>query len=684
MANTTKLLFGIHMHQPVDNFNWVIEHGVEVCYGPFFEVMSRYPEFHFSVHCSGWLMEQIETLHPKLYAQMMTLAEKGTIEFFSAGYYEPILSVIPSEDRVAQIRMLNKAVESDFKQEPAGLWLTERVWESSLIPDLAKAGIKYTVMDDYHFQCAGFDEEGLDGYYTSEESGKEIGLFPISKKLRYAIPFLMVENAIDAIKSYRRKKDSAAIIFDDAEKFGMWPGTHEWVYKKGWLENFVQAVLADSSIETMHYGTYFEQERTRGIAYLPNVSYYEMGEWSLRADDALKLEAFKEEMGQERYDKEGVKFLKGGIWKNFFVKYAESNRIHKRTLELSKARSDVNKSQFDAALYKAQSNDALWHGVFGGLYLPNLRDNVYTYIIEAENIRYGRKSVLTADENELDGYEKAKAVTPKYIFRFDGAHGGQLVEFDDRKALHNWQNTLTRRKEAYHQHLLENRSRKEEKSEKAVAEEGIDTIHHAAAQVDDTLRDAIIYDWYLKNSFIDHISDTAFNVNNFRHCNFREFGDFADQPFEMVLAKKEVTFSRNGGLYFPDKEETSLRKVYLPHKNGFDFEISLETEAGGVFNYVLEHNLHFAEYDHILINGEALEEEGILSQIKDLSLYDAYLERHITFTLDQPFDLYYFQLKTLSQSEQGFDLSVQGISFAMVIPFSSVLHLSGSLEISHV
>ena len=70
--------------------------------------------------------------------------------------------------------------------------------------------------------------------------------------------------------------------------------------------------------------------------------------------------------------REGVKFLKGGIWKNFFVKYEESNRIHKRTLELSKARESVNKPDFDTALYKAQTNDALWHGVFGGLYLPNL------------------------------------------------------------------------------------------------------------------------------------------------------------------------------------------------------------------------------------------------------------------------------------------------------------------------
>lgn len=681
MANTTKLLFGIHMHQPVDNFDWVIQHGVEVCYGPFFEVMSKYPEFRFSVHCSGWLMEQIQELHPKLYKQIMALAKKGSIEFFSAGYYEPILSVIPSQDRVTQIGMLNDSIKSDFKQTPKGLWLTERVWESSLIPDLSKAGIQYTVMDDYHFQCAGFDEEILDGYYMSEEGGNEIGLFPISKKLRYAIPFLNVDAAIKAIKSFDREENSAAIIFDDAEKFGMWPGTHEWVYEKGWLDSFVRAVLADEAIQTMHYGEYYEQERTRGIAYLPNVSYYEMGEWSLRADDALRLEAFKEEMGHERYEKEGVKFLKGGIWKNFFVKYEESNRIHKRTLELSKAREGVKKSAFDAALYKAQTNDALWHGVFGGLYLPNLRDNAYKYLIEAENVRYGKKSVIASDQNELDGFEKVKAVTPKYIFRFDGAHGGQLVEFDSRKACFNWQNTLTRRKEAYHQRLLENKPAKEANPP---AEEGIDTIHHAAVDIDDTLRDAIIYDWYLKNSFVDHISDDNFNADNFRHCNFQEYGDFSNQGFDVSLEKKKVTFSRDGGLYFPQKSKTVLKKEFRPNDSGFGFEINLDTEAKGNFKYVLEHNFHFADYETLSVNGDILGENGVYTQVQALELYDMHLKQKIIIRLDTVCDIYYFQLKTLSQSEHGFDLSVQGISFAMVIPFSTNLKVTGSLEVLDV
>ncbi|OHD95162.1 MAG: 4-alpha-glucanotransferase [Sulfurimonas sp. GWF2_37_8] len=679
--HTTKLLFGIHMHQPVDNFDWVIEKGVATCYGPFFEVMSRYPDFRFAVHCSGWLMEQIQVKHPKLYKQIATLAKKGSIEFFGAGYYEPILSVIPSQDRVTQIDMLSNSLQKQFKQTPKGLWLTERVWESSLIPDLKKAGIKYTVMDDYHFQCAGFDEKILDGYYMSEEGGAEIGLFPISKKLRYALPFLNVQSAIDAIKSYTREENSAAIIFDDAEKFGMWPGTHEWVYEKGWLERFVQAVLADESIETMHYGTYFEKERTRGIAYLPNVSYYEMGEWSLRAEDTLKLEALKDEMGFDRYEKEGVKFLKGGIWKNFLVKYEESNRIHKRSLELSKARESVKKPNFDKALYKAQTNDALWHGVFGGLYLPNLRDNAYRYIIEAEDIRYGKKTSLESDTNELDGYIKIKAVTPKYIFRFDAAHGGQMVEFDNRKEHFNWQNTLTRRKEAYHQRLLEE---PKERPKSDVVVDAIDTIHHSDAKIDATLKDALIYDWYLKNSFIDHISDTNFSVANFTHCNFREFGDFANQPFESTEEKESVTFTRHGGVYFPQKIDAVLSKTYKPKAEGFDFEIEFKTQTKESLKYVLEHNFHFAEYENVMVNGVALEENGTFMGVKTLEIMDAFLRQKIVITLDCVCDIYYFQLKTLSQSEEGFDLSVQGVSFAMTLPFEKNFTLKGSLEVLDV
>ena len=430
----------------------------------------------------------------------------------------------------------------------------------------------------------------------------------------------------------------------------------------------------------MHFDTYFENEKPRGIAYLPNASYYEMGEWSLRAHDALKLELLKKEMGEERYEKEGVKFLKGGIWKNFLVKYEESNRIHKRTLELSKAKNEVNKKKFELALHKSQANDSLWHGVFGGLYLPNLRDNVYTYIIQAENIRYGKKTVLQSDMNELDGYEKVKAVTQNFIFRFDSGNGGQLVEFDSRKHEFNWQNTLMRRKEAYHEHLLNPKVEESHKETK----DGIDTIHHAAVEISDELRNSIVYDWHLKNSFVDHISDANFNLDNFKYANFKEFGDFANQAFEVEKTKESIVFVRDGGIYLDTKKNTTLAKTYILNENGFEFAIYLKTEAKEKFEYIMEHNFHFADYEKVLINGVVLGQEGVLQNTQILEIEDLLLNQKIIIQIQVPCDIYYFQLKTLSQSEHGFDLSTQGVSFAMKTLFENSLNLVGSLEVFDV
>lgn len=673
----TSLLFGIHMHQPVDNFGWVIEQAIVSCYEPFFEVMSRYPAFKFSVHCSGWLMEQIQTLRPSLYEKIQTLSQQGSIEFFSAGYYEPILSVIPSRDRRGQIERMNRSIEERFSQKPQGLWLTERVWESSLIPDLAATKIRYTLMDDYHFQCAGFDADVLDGYYMSEEGGEKIALFPISQKLRYAIPFLRVESAMRSIKSFCRENDSAAIIFDDAEKFGMWPGTYEWVYEKGWLETFVCSVLDDETIEMLHFQEYYNTRRPRGIAYLPNVSYYEMGEWSLRADDALRLQSLKEEMTEEVFHRYGVKFLKGGIWKNFLVKYPESNRLHKRMIELSNALFDEG-GDYTTELYKLQTNDPLWHGVFGGLYLPNLRDNSYRYLIECENIRDSKSSVIVRDSNEMDGYPKYKSLTPRLITRFD-SFGGQLVELDIRDRCFNYQNTLTRRKEAYHQQLFESPREK-----KSVSEEGIDTIHHASARFDDSLKEAVIYDWYLKNSFVDHISDASFSLEQFRRCSFREYGDFANQPFESVLNDTGIDFSRHGGIYNHLRYATTLAKRFRCGDTEIQFSILLESESPKSYCYVMEHNFHFSDYESLQINTASCEAMGEFRNIDRVELYDTIMNKKITLTFDQPCDVFYFRLQTLSQSEQGFDLSVQGLSLAFLFPFQKSLEITGRLEITDV
>jgi len=269
---------------------------------------------------------------------------------------------------------------------------------------------------------------------------------------------------------------------------------------------------------------------------------------------------------------------------------------------------------------------------------------------------------------------------PKVIFRFDAAYGGQMVEFDTRQECFNWQNTLTRRKEAYHRQILEGGKTQEA----STVEDGIDTIHNMAVEIDDSIRETVIYDWYLKNSFIDHISDGSFDLQRFKRCDFREYGDFANQPFDASYTQEKVTFSRDGGLYFPEKAPARLEKHYIPSSEGIGFEIAFSTDDERELNYVLEHNLHFADYEALRINGVDAGEEGMLVQTDRLEIIDGYLNKRLLVRFSQPCDIHYFSLKTLSQSEKGFDLSTQGISFAAVFAFSKTISIRGELEVFDV
>jgi len=673
-----SLLFGVHLHQPVDNLGFAVDEAIEKCYRPFFETMLNYPKFKFSLHCSGWLLNQIRLHHPDIFQAMRTLTKKNTIEWISAGFYEPVLSAIPSRDRVAQIECLNTFIKKYFKKEPHGLWLTERVWESSIVPDLNKAAMEFALIDDYHFLSSGFDSNSMDGYFQTEESGKKLALFPISGALRYALPFFNTKRAIEAIIACKKHDDSAAIIFDDGEKFGLWPKTHEWVYEKKWLEQFIETVLEDKRIETEHFGDFLVQNRSLGIAYLNNTSYFEMGEWSLKSEQTLGLEALKTQVGSEYFERQGIAFIKGGIWKNFFIKYEESNYLHKRMLYMSQ-KQDKFKNKAKENLYKLQTNDVFWHGVFGGLYLPNLRDNAYMYLMALEKEFATKNIQYEVGDIDMDGYDELKVLTKKLSFVFSCKNGAQMVEFGSLDAGFNWQNTLTRRKEAYHNKILNASVHQpiQEHHNDAIA-----TIHDAPEQIGEKLRENLIFDWHLKYSFVDHLLSEPIQLSQFKTANFREIGDFANQPFE--LDAKTKTFTRQGGIYLNHHYPTTLTKKFSFSESMVSLDQHVQTQYLGSLYCGVEFNLHFAHPHEVRFNGEAILDGLVLQDLEQLIIFDSFINKTLTLSMNQHFDCAAFILNTLSQSENGFDLVAQQISFVLSYPLHNDKYITLSLGVKDV
>lgn len=453
MTTPITLLLGVHAHQPVGNFPAVIDEAHQRCYRPFLEALHEFPEFRFSAHFSGWLLDYLLEKFPDDMALLERMAARGQIEMFGAGDCEPVLAAIRHRDRLSQIAVMSDKLARRFGRKPSGAWLTERVWEATVVPALADSDIRYVVVDDYHFLCTGLRAENLDGYYTTEEDGRVLDAFPISEELRYRLPFAPAEDAVAYLEHLADSGHAAAVYFDDIEKFGIWPDTYEWVYEKRWLDKFIRGVLASPKIRTATYQDFHARHATRGIVYLPSASYVEMNEWTLppwAAGNYSRLVRQEKRSGAYGRTKAHVR---GGIWRNFFSRYAESNWMHKRMLGLSDRLAAAPRGEaLRELLHRSQANDAYWHGLFGGLYLPHLRRAVWNNLIELEAALDAQlpRAPLERGDIDHDGHEEILLHNAhlQIALRLDG--NGAIHELDSYALRQNFCDTLTRRREHYY------------------------------------------------------------------------------------------------------------------------------------------------------------------------------------------------------------------------------------------
>jgi 4-alpha-glucanotransferase len=130
----------LHNHQPIGNFEHVLQQAYQDSYRPFLDVFSRYETLKLSLHVSGCLMEWLSATHPDYVERLADLVARGRLEILGGAYYEPILAMIPSRDRVGQIRSYTHWLEERLAATVRGMWVPERVWEQPFTRDIAAAG----------------------------------------------------------------------------------------------------------------------------------------------------------------------------------------------------------------------------------------------------------------------------------------------------------------------------------------------------------------------------------------------------------------------------------------------------------------------------------------------------------------------------------------------------------------
>jgi len=689
----------IHNHQPLGNFPWVFEQAYQQAYLPMLDALEKHPHVRMSLHYSGCLIDWLEETHPEFFQRLTALVGRHQVEIIGGAYYEPILPVIPDADKSGQIAKMTDFVSRRFGARPTGMWLAERVWEPYLTKILAQAGVEWTLIDDNAFRSLGLDEKDLFGCYITEEQGFTVKVFPISEQLRYSIPWHDVEQVIAYLQAeVSDDGDRIAVLGDDGEKFGIWPGTYEHCWQKGWVERFFGALKDNSNwLTVIPLGEYIRRARYLGRIYLPCASYEEMMEWSLPADLSWEYSNLKHRLEAEgRHDI--LRFMFSGLWRNFLVKYPEINRMQKKMMRVhQKVYQARNISEEDCGrdeLWQAQCNCPYWHGVFGGIYLADIRATNYNRLVQAENkadrvIRRQSKQAAKMIQTQWqqldfddDGNDELLVDGDKFLMYFSPAEGGSVFEWDIRNHNFNVLSTLARRPEAYHKVLTEPRT--EQKTENGGT---VPSIHDLIRVKDKDSLSHLIYDSYPRSSLIDHFLDMATTLEQFAGQSYLELGDFANQPYDFQVERKgkslKVMLNRQGALQtksgslpFEVRKEVSLmdgeEKVHIvyflkntgshPIQAVFGSEWNINMLGGG-------HNelAYYLIPDKVLDDGH-LDSQGELNGIREVILGNRNLGFELKLSIEPEVGLWRFPVESVSNSEGGIELIYQESCLVLLLP----------------
>ncbi len=684
----------LHSHQPVGNFPWVFDQVYHDAYLPMVECLERHVSVRLSLHYSGALLDWLWVNQPDMIRRIKALVERGQVEILTGGYYEPILPAIPDADKLGQVAKLTKVVQDSFGCTAEGLWLAERVWEPQLAKVLAQAGVRWTVVDDTHFKLVGLSDDDLFGYYTTEEQGNILKVFGTSKHLRYLIPWHEVEEIISFLHDQATEDGTKiAVMGDDSEKFGSWPGTYKLCWQDEWIETFFTTLEENGNwLKTIPLGDYANLFPSLGRVYLPCASYDEMLEWALPANKSCEFA--KLSRGLESKGRQDIlHYMHGGFWRHFLVKYPEINTMHKKMLRVhEKVYRARQVSEADCGLedlWRGQCNCPYWHGIFGGVYMTDIRATTYSHLIQAENkadavlqgnnwLRWERADFDCDGEDELLVEGDALAL---YI---DPARGGTIFEWDLRRYNYNLASVLTRRPEAYHQALAQGKGKKQVQDDQEVR-----TIHDDIRIKERGLRRHLHYDRYRRVCMIDHFLGINTTLRKFVRCFYPELGDFAEQSYECMIDETSdrlrILLKRNGHLRYnrrllPFRIEKELTLVAGKDELAITYQltnlgnIAASSIFGTEWNFNLLGGGHNDQAYYVVPgvkpNNWHLNATGELFDIQELALGNRRLGIEILLRLTQKVRLWWFPVEAICNSESGLEKVYQGNCLVLLLPFS--------------
>jgi hypothetical protein len=270
-----KLVLGNHAHVPSGADESEFEDAYETIMLPFVSNLHRFSKIQAVLHYSGVLLYWAERAHPEFFMLIEDMVSRKQIEILSGGFYEPMLPLIPLQDRIGQIEMLTTYLRRHFGRRPLGCRIPGLVWEQHLASALAASDMSFTFLSQEQFALSGLSRDDLFCPCITEDQGKVITVFPVSAAAEAALADKNFSRVFNELKDQMEKDNGG---FPEGGVIAVFPGKPACVPQEtpdaAWNRFFEEVSLSENFIETVLPGKILKSRKPRKKTSFPNSSCF--------------------------------------------------------------------------------------------------------------------------------------------------------------------------------------------------------------------------------------------------------------------------------------------------------------------------------------------------------------------------------------------------------------------------
>lgn len=253
MSFSIALVF--HFNQHTSEFAAVAN---RACYRGLLTVLRAHPALKCNLHFSGTLLRALNWFDPGTLELVRAGLADGQFELLGSTYAQNVPFACDDWDNAQQISLHQTVLDDLFGVRPAVFWNAERCWRQSLVPLIAQAGYRVTLMEDHILRAAGVTAPLP---VTVRQAGHALTAVwddpVLRERFNYAAWFgrrAQFFNYLDTVQAQPGSEHYLVAYAEDAEAMGLWPWQAGYLPQATWahLDKLLGALENRAGITAVH------------------------------------------------------------------------------------------------------------------------------------------------------------------------------------------------------------------------------------------------------------------------------------------------------------------------------------------------------------------------------------------------------------------------------------------------